>query len=216
MPVRVGRAFFLFVLLVVAVVSWQWLDDTSVTSLPDNESVDMAESQSDYYLEDFEIINVQNAENNADTDLINDSGNAARRVTITGKSLSHHYINGNSILDNPTVVLRTESDEYWQASASSGNVSAEFDVLDLQGAVELSHHKPGADKLISNSTTDASITVDTESLTIDTSQGIIQTDDAVAVNGQGWEYTANSMRAEVDNGTLSFQSGVEATFANPD
>jgi len=201
MPSKLSRALLIFALMVIAVVSWQWIDDRNVSSQTAPGSIEMAENQSDYYLRNFEIINISNG----------GAGNAQqrRRLKVTGKTLSHHYIEGYSVLDNPTVLLETESDEYWLASARSGRISAEFDVLDLLGTVKLTHNKP-------NGTADAAIIkVDTETLNIDTGRRIIETMDPVTVNGQGWNYKANSMRAEIDDGRLSFESGVEAKFVTP-
>ena len=211
MPVKLGRALLVFALLVVAVVSWQWIDDREVTQQTESGSIEMAENESDYYLEAFEITNVHNRKSA-------DGSNTGRQLTITGDSLSHHFRDGNSTLDNPLVTLRTEDGDYWLASASKGNVSAEFDVLDLYGAVVLNQYKLQAGSVRSScKPTDnpAAVTIDTESLTIDTGERIIQTNDLVTVNGNGWKYRASSMRAEVDKGTLSLTSGVEARFANP-
>jgi len=207
---KLAWALPVFILLVIAVVSWQWIDDRNVTTQTD-APINMAASQSDYYLEDFEIINISNA-----SGAISDAGNAndsadrkSRRLKLTGKSLSHNHIEGVSTLDNPVVVMRNENDDYWLASARSGNVSAEFDVLDLNGNVELTNSGP------MNADNSDSIKIDTESLTIDTSQQVVETNDVVQVTGRGWHYKANSMNAEINNGRLSFQSGVEATFVSP-
>lgn len=214
MPVKLGRALLVFSLLVVAVVSWQWIDDRDVQQQTEPGSIEMAENESDYYLKEFEITNVSNPSGTV-------QGNAGRQVTIMGDSLSHHFRDGNSTLDNPSVELRTEDGDYWLASAKKGNVSAEFDVLDLYGSVVLNQYKPPETRLDETpaeaepTNGAAAVTIDTESLTIDTGKRLIQTNDIVTVHGDGWQYKASSMRAEVDKGTLSLTSGVEARFANP-
>ncbi len=199
MPTKLGRGIWIFTLLAIAVLSWQWSDDRNVETLIEADTIEMAENQSDYYLEDFEIINITNPERN------NDSKNG-RYMRMVGKSLSHHYLEGYSSIEQPGVQLRTDNNEEWQANALNGQVSANFDVLNLQGEVELTHNR---------SLGKPPISVDTNSITIDSTARVISTDDTVEVNGSGWNYKANSMRAEIDNGVLSFTSGVEARFANP-
>jgi len=205
MPKKLSTAILLLLLLIVAVVSWQWVDERNVDPAVQNAPIEMAENQSDYYLEEFEILNVSNEDSSA---------NAARNVKITGKSLSHHYIEGYSLIEKPQVVLLTADKEYWQANAARGTVSADFDVLRLRGDVQLTHHEAG-DTPGQQLDKSSAITVDTESLSIDTTQRVIETKDQVVAHGTGWQYTANSMRADIDSGTLSFTSGVEAQYANP-
>ena len=197
MPANFGRGLLVFALMVFAVVSWQWINDRQVQPQTPDNPVTMAETQSDYYLEDFQIVNVSNPQT---------QGNSGRRLEVTGESLTHHFLLGHSIIENPSVQLHSQSDDAWNAQARQGTVSAEFDVLDLQGDVEVTHNPASGV---------APISVDTQSITIDTTERVIQTEQPVEVTGNGWQYKANGMRAEVENGTLSFTSGVEAQFANP-
>ncbi len=200
MPAKLGRGIWIFTLLVIAVISWQWIDDSGVEPTAQNDTIEMAENQSDYYLEDFEIINISNHSNST-------NGNAnGRYLKLTGKSLSHHYLEGYSGIEQPSVQLRTKGDELWEANAQSGRVSAEFDVLNLQGQVELTHNRTQGKPPIA---------VDTDSITIDNTARVIDTKDTVKVKGGNWNYKANGMRAEIDTGVLSFTSGVEAQFAIP-
>ena len=199
MPTKLGRGIWIFTLLAIAVLSWQWIDDRNVETLTEADTIEMAENQSDYYLEDFEIVNITNPAGNSDSE-------QGRYLRMVGKSLSHHYLEGYSGIEKPSVLLRTDNNEEWQADALNGRVSANFDVLNLQGQVELTHNRI---------TGQPAISVDTNSITIDTTTRVISTEDTVEVYGSGWNYQANSMRADIDNGVLSFNSGVEARFASP-
>jgi len=197
MPSKLGTSLLIFALLVIAVISWQWSDDREVETQAQNNPIKMVETQSDYYLEDFEIINIANSRNST-TD--------GRYLKITGQSLSHHFIEGYSLINNPTVHLRSTDGGQWQASALNGTISANFDVLDLQNNVVVTH---------SEKSDQQAVTVNTNSISIDNGKRTISSSETVKVIGRGWQYNANTMQAEIDQGTLSFTSGVEAQFANP-
>jgi len=201
MPSKLSRGVLIFALLVVAVLSWQWIDDRDVQPQATTGTIEMAETQSDYYLEDFEIINVANSTSSPSVN--NENTPAGRHLKLTGATLSHHHTEGYSIIQSPTVRLRSADDAQWHARAATGTISADFDVLNLQGDVELTHNGKRP------------VTVNTNSISIDTSNRTISSNETVQVNGTGWQYNANTMRAEIDQGTLSFTSGVEAQFANP-
>jgi len=197
MPSKLGTSLLIFALLVIAVISWQWSDDREVETQAQNNPIKMVETQSDYYLEDFEIVNIANSRNST-TD--------GRYLKITGQSLSHHFIEGYSLINNPTVHLRSTDGGQWQASALNGTISANFDVLDLQNNVVVTH---------SEKSDQQAVTVNTNSISIDNGKRTISSSETVKVIGRGWQYNANTMQAEIDQGTLSFTSGVEAQFANP-
>ena len=201
MPTKFGRGLWIFALLVVAVLSWQLIDDRNVRSNASNGTIEMAVNESDYYLEDFEIINITNQVQN-DSNSGNGSG---RYFRITGRTLSHHFPEGHSTIENPSVRMRTPTTEFWHANARTGRMSADFKVLDLNGDVNIKHDRL-SDK--------APITVDTESIRIDTAKRMMSTEDPVVVKSTGWSYQANSMQAEVDKGILSFTSGVKGQYAS--
>ena len=201
MPSTLSKSLLTFALLVIAVVSWQWIDERDVQPRADSNTIQMVETRSDYYLENFEIVNIANSGNPT-----TDGKTIGSYLKITGQSLSHHYIEGYSLINNPTVHLRSSDGGQWQASASNGTVSANFDVLDLQNNVEIKHNQ---------SRGRSEVTVNTNSISIDNGSRTISSSETVQVNGHGWQYNANTMHAEIDKGTLSFTSGVEAQFANP-
>ena len=60
MPRKLANALLILFLLIVAVVSWQWLDDSRPTEQASQSTVPMAENETDYTLEDFVITNVNN------------------------------------------------------------------------------------------------------------------------------------------------------------
>lgn len=190
MPKRLANTFLIFALLVIAVLSWQWLDeDTAVTTAQDNP-VEMAANQTDYYLQDFKITNVNN-----------DKGQV---YELSGKTLSHFFETGNSLITDPLVRFYRDDNDYWIGSANKGDLSADFSVLTLSGAVDLAHHRENAQPQVS---------VVADSITIDTQRRQMTSDQPVQISSENWSFKANQMQAEVDSGLLSFNSGVEADYA---
>jgi len=195
MPSTLFRGIWIFLLLVVAVASWVWMEDRNVQPAPESQKIEMAENQSDYYLEDFEIVNVSNQPGSV----------SSRYFQISGKSLSHHYPEGHSTIESPTVNLRNTEDDIWWAQAAQGRISADFNVLNLQGGVEVEHNQ---------NSNRPQVSLTTPSIEIDAANRTMTTNDPVEVEGEGWRYSANKMRAEMDQGMLSFTDGVEAQYDN--
>ena len=141
MPSKLGPGLLIFLLLIVAVVSWQWTEDQDVDPLNETNTINMSETRSDYYLEDFEIVNIANKADNSPpgVDETDAATPADRQLKITGNTLLHLRVEGHSIVEQPTVRLLTVDNGLWQAHATSGTVSADFQVLDLQGDVEITH-----------------------------------------------------------------------------
>jgi len=195
MPSTLFRGIWIFLLLVAAVASWVWMEDRNVDPAPVAQRIEMAENQSDYYLEDFEIVNVSNQPGNA----------TSRYFQISGQSLSHHYPEGHSTIESPTVNLRNAEDDIWQAQAAQGRISADFNVLNLQGGVAVEHNQ---------NSNQPQVSLTTSSIEIDAAKRTMATDDPADVEGAGWRYSANKMRAKMDQGLLSFTDGVEAQYDN--
>jgi LPS export ABC transporter protein LptC len=192
MPRKLANALLILFLLIVAVVSWQWLDDRA----PDQElaqlTVPMAENETDYTLEDFTITNVNNAKGQV--------------YQLRGRSLAH-FVNGSaSVIDSPSIQMTGDDNQRWSGDAHAGYLSNDFSRLELVGDVRLSHVREN----------NPPVHVTTELLDIDTRSRQMQTTEAVSINGEQWSFQAAEMQADLDNGILNFQSGVEANYAVPE
>ena len=59
MPQQLANTFLIFALLVIAVLSWQWLDeDNTVPATTSEHPLEMVANQTDYYLQGFKITNL--------------------------------------------------------------------------------------------------------------------------------------------------------------
>lgn len=190
MPKTLASSFLIFALLVIAVLSWQWLDDDAVTTSSSENPIQMAQNQTDYYLENFKITNINN-----------DKGQI---YELSGNSLSHFIEKGNSAIEYPVMQVFSNDDDYWTGKAQRGNLSADLSVLELSNNVDLAHHRHDSPPLVS---------VQTQSLTIDTKKRQMTSDQPVQFSSENWSFNANQMRADVDNGMVFFNSGVEANYA---
>ena len=190
MPKRLANTFLIFALLVIAVLSWQWLEEDTAVTTSQNNPVEMAANQTDYYLEGFKITNVNNEKGQV--------------YELSGKTLSHFFETGNSLITEPQVRFFRDDSDYWIGSANKGGLSADFSVLTLAGSVDLAHHRKNAQPLVS---------VLADSITIDTVRRQMTSEQPVNISSDHWSFQANQMQADVDSGMLSFNSGVEADYA---
>lgn len=193
MPRTLANTLLIFTLLVFAVLSWQWLDEDTVAGVDEQNTIQMAKNETDYYLQGFRITNVNNTKGQV--------------YELSGNTLSHYFESGRSLIEEPSVQIYSNDNDYWTGRARAGNLSADFSVLELTGSVDLAHHR--------NSDT-PEIMIGAESITIDTMKRQIASAQPVKITAAKWTVTANRMRTDVDNGMLSFDSGVEAHYVVED
>ncbi|MEM7259809.1 MAG: LPS export ABC transporter periplasmic protein LptC [Pseudomonadota bacterium] len=191
MPRKLANALLIFLLLVVAVVSWQWIDERDSAESVAETTVPMAENETDYTLEDFVITNVNNSNGQV--------------YQLRGKSLAHFVNDSNSVIDSPSITMSGENRQQWTGDARIGLLSPDFSQLKLSGDVRLSH--------ISGDNPPVNVT--TDAIDIDTGARQITGPQPLNIQGQHWSFQANQMQADLDNGILTFQSGVEANYAVP-
>lgn len=150
----------------------------------------MARNETDYYLEDFHIVSVDNRQGQV--------------YELRGKALSHYFKGGNSIVDQPLVRVYSEQQQHWQGSADSGEISPDFSTLSLSGNVDLYRDRDS---------NQAPIQLETESITINNTSQTMQSSATVLIKSENWSFRANRMQADINTGMLSFQTGVEADYA---
>lgn len=189
MPRKFANTLLILFLLVVAVVSWQWLDDRDRSELAPESTVAMAINETDYTLEDFVITNVSNTKGQV--------------YKLSGKSLSHFVNGSDSIIDQPSVQMSGQEQQVWSGNARTGYLSTDFSQLELVGNVALSHTRKD----------NPPVDVKAQTLNIDSASRTMRSDQPVTIDGGQWSFQANQMQADVDNGILQFQSGVEAQYA---
>jgi len=170
MPKTLGRTLWIFALLVFAVWSWQWFENSAPAGESGDSTLHMAETESDYYLQDFKITNVDNA--------------AGQIYQLSGQSLSHDSNDGSSSIARPLIKVFGANQKHWQGSAQQGDISPDFRQLALFGAVTLAQFPsvPGdLDPALARSIGKASVEITSASVKIDTTKQPISTYDPVTI-----------------------------------
>lgn len=187
--------------MVFAIWSWQWLENTRPASDNNENTLQMAETETDYYLQDFRIVNVDNA--------------AGQVYQLSGRSLSHHSKDGNSSISQPLVKVFGANETHWQGSAQHGDISPDFRQLALFGAVKLAQFPSlpsDLDPALARGIDKATVEISSASVKIDTTKQTISTDDPVTIKSNFWSLNANQMRADINDSKLLFDAGMEAEY----
>jgi lipopolysaccharide export system protein LptC len=190
MPKTLVRKLLVLALLVIAVVSWQWLDERSPGEESQAAAVSPLSNETNYFLQGFDIESV--------------SSDSDTRIRIQGDVLASFLDSGESRVSNPRVGIDGANNQTWQGEASSGVLSADYSTLQLEGGVRLTHRqRSDAD----------TITLTTESVLLDTRDQTLISQSAVQLSAPGWSFNANGLQANLANGHLLFPSSVEARYA---
>jgi len=190
MPKTLVRKLLVLALLVIAVVSWQWLDERAQNGDREAAEVSPLSNETNYFLEGFDIESV--------------SGDSDTRIRIQGDVLASFLDTGESRVSNPRVGIDGANNQSWRGEASNGVLSADYARLQLEGGVKLTHQQ-SADA--------ATITLTAESVLLNTHDQTLSSQSPVQLTAPGWSFTASGLQANLANGHLLFPSSVEARYA---
>ncbi len=162
------------------------------------ETIDMRQTQSDYYLEDF---TTRKFDTNGDLE-----------YRFTGSSLLHYPADDRSEILAPTVILLRDGIR-WDITSVEGEMLREPDVFTLRGDVELMR----ASGLDAEGNADI-VTIKTDSLTVRTDTNEVSTDQPIEVVADGWRMQSVGLESRIDEGKLIFLSKVTGHYdvATPD
>jgi LPS export ABC transporter protein LptC len=204
MPKTLGRSLWIFALLVFTVWSWQWFESTPTTNDDNDSTLRMAETETDYYLQDFRIVSVDNA--------------SGQVYELSGQALSHHGAGGNSSISQPAIKVFGADKTYWEGRAQQGDISPDFRQLALFGAVNLAQFPnlpADLDPALARGVDKPAVEISSASVNIDTTRQTISTDDPVTIRSEHWSLNANKMRADINDSKLLFDAGLDAEYLVP-
>jgi len=173
-------------LLLLAVWAHNWVEDS-----PDpfvfEETINMRETQSDYYLEEFT------------TRKFDTTG--ALQYRVSGKSLIHFPEDDRSEITAPNVILLREGIR-WNITSASGQMLRDPDTFTLFGNVQVERDADSQDRM----------SIRTESLSVHTDDNEVSTDQPIEVVANGWRMSSIGLQSKIDDGKLIFLSEVTGHY----
>ena len=195
----VTRYWPLVPLLILVVVLLDRVEQPDVIT---EDTIDMRETRSDYYMSDF---------------LTRRFGPAGQiEYIVAGKTLAHYPLDDHSQITAPRVELRREN-ILWTMESNSGRYDPAPNLFTLQGGVTIKRAFQGTEP--DNSTLgileSPTITLTTNSLRILTNSNLVETDEMVEITAPTWQVQAKGLRTAIDEGHLSLLSDVVGRYEIP-
>lgn len=151
------------------------------------ETIDMRETRSDYYLAEFTTRRFQ-----ADGQL---------EFTVKGDTLAHFPDDNHSEIEAPRIELN-RADATWNIQSMNGRFDADIDLFTLKNDVVLVRQREGEDP----------VTIKTQSLTIATDSNVLTTHEPIEIISANWKMNAVGMTSSIDDGKLTLLSGVTGRY----
>ena len=187
----VTRYWLLLPLLILAVVLLDRVERPD--EVETEETIDMRQTQSDYYLSDFQ------------TRRFGEDGKI--EYVVAGDTLAHYPDDDRSEITAPKIELRRDG-VLWLVDSNTGRYDPAPRLFTLQGKVTIERILTDDDQ--------GSITLHTESLRIATQENIVETNDQVQIVAPTWQLQSTGLRSGIDDGQLSLLSNVIGRYEVPD
>ncbi len=182
----ISRYWLLVPLLLIAIVIRDWVE-TTPTLVEVEETIDMSETQSDYYLEQFK------------TRKFDTRGNI--EYEVTGQTLAHYPDDDRSEITKPAVVLHREAVR-WEVASTMGLLTKDPAIFTLQGDVVVKRESPKGEPL----------TIRTEELSILTDDNEVRTDKPIEIVAKTWELRSIGLQSSLNEGKLTLLSTVTGRY----
>ncbi len=183
-----SRYWLLLPLLILVVVVIDHVEEPEVFVL--EETIDMRETRSDYYMSEFRSRKYD--------------VNGQIEYTVTGDTLAHYPHNDRSEITAPRVELHREGAQ-WQIESNSGLFDTNPDLFTLNGNVIVKRQAVATDPL----------TIRTDSLTVATESNEVSTDAKIEISAPTWQVRAVGLKSAIDQGKLTLLSDVIGRYEVP-
>ncbi|ASJ75920.1 LPS export ABC transporter periplasmic protein LptC [Granulosicoccus antarcticus] len=154
------------------------------------ETINMRETRSDYYMADFRSRKYDKQ--------------GQIEYTIRGETLAHYPDNDRSEITAPRVELNREGAQ-WQIQSDSGTFDTSPDLFTLHGDVIVKRSAADYDP----------ITIRTSTLTVATESNEVSTDAVIEISAPAWRLQATGLKSAIDQGKLSLLSEVTGRYEVP-
>lgn len=184
-----SRYWFLFPLLVLVVIVVDRVEEPTDVAIED--TIDMRQTQSDYYLSGFT------------TRKFNISGQI--EYVIRGSALAHYPDDDRSEISAPQLELY-RAGSTWFVRSRAGRFDTDPDLFKLTGDVVLERNSDQADPIV----------IKTQSLTIETDANKVNTSEKIEIVAATWKVQATGLSSTIDDGKLQLHSDVTGRYEMPD
>jgi lipopolysaccharide export system protein LptC len=184
----ISRYWLLLPLLVLVVIAVDRIETPPV--IETEETIDMRQTRSDYYLAEFK------------TQKFRTDGTI--EYTIQGETLAHYPDNDRSEIIAPRIELNRPG-ATWDISSLKARFDTNPDLFTMQGEVVMHQRRSNADP----------ITITTDQLMIATESNQVSTDADIEIVSAHWALKATGMTSAIDEGTLSLLSSVSVRYEAP-
>ena len=183
-----SRYWLLIPLMIIVVVVVDRIEAPEVYDV--EETIDMRETRSDYYMADFR------------SRKYDDRGQV--EYTVQGETLAHYPRSDRSEITEPRVELHREGVQ-WQIQSHTGVFNTNPDLFTLQG-----------DVIVQRSTVDSElVTIRTSTLTVATESNEVSTDAVIEISAPAWRLQATGLKSAIDQGKLTLLSEVSGRYEVP-
>jgi len=182
----ISRYWLLVPLLLLAIIIRDWVE-TTPTLVEVEETIDMSETQSDYYLERFK------------TRKFDTQGNI--EYEVSGQTLAHYPVDDRSEITKPSVVLHREAVR-WEVDSTLGLLKKNPAMFTLQGDVIVKRESPSGEPL----------TIRTQELSILTDDNEVRTDKPIEIVAETWQLRSVGLQSSLNEGKLNLLSAVTGRY----
>jgi len=183
-----SRYWLLLPILILVVIAVDRIETPEAIEL--EETIDMRETRSDYYMSEF-----RTRKFGADGQI---------EYTVEGDTLAHYPDNDRSEITAPKMQLNRPG-AVWNISSATGRFDTSPDLFTLQGGVVVHRQQIDADP----------ITITTDSITVATESNRLSTEKPINIVSTSWAVSAIGMTTAIDDGTLNLLSSVTARYEVP-
>ena len=202
-----SRYWLLLPFLLLVVLVRDWVDAPELELI--EETVDMRQSEADYYLEGFT------------TRKFDLSGNV--EYVVMGDTLTHFPDDDRAEIVKPEVVLHRPG-RTWNLSADRGRLIQDPEAFTLSGNVDIVRNPiattairdaPSGDAPVANG---ERVRIRTDDVTVYLESNEVRTDKPISIVAETWQLNAVGLQSSIDDGKLELLSNVTGQFdvAKPD
>lgn len=184
-----SRYWLLLPMLIVVVVAVDRIEAPQPFDVED--TIDMRETRSDYYLSDF-----RSRKYGVDGQI---------QYTVEGDTLAHYPRTDRSEIKAPRVEL-LRAGTLWQIQSDSGSFDPDPDLFILEGDVVIERHADNA----------MPVTIRTSTLTVATESNQVATEAPIEITAPTWNLRAVGLQSAIDDGKLTLLSDVVGRYEVPD